>query len=66
VAPLDAARSCDLGQFAQLTDTERVVGNLHRAMAELRGTPAGAPIDFTAALADMRTYNGGKPLTCLA
>ena len=66
VAPLAAARSCDLGKFAELTDTERLVGNLHRAVAELRGTPAGEPIDFAAALADMRAYNGGNPLTCLA
>ncbi len=64
--PLEAARSCDLGRFGELSDAERLVGNLHRAMAELRGTPAGGAIDFTAALADMRTYNGGAPLTCLA
>jgi len=66
VAPLEAARSVDLGRFAELTDTERLVGNLHRAMAELRGVDRGDTIDFTAALADMRTYNGGAPLTCLA
>lgn len=65
-SPLDAARSCDLGRFAELTDTERIVGNLHRAMAELQGADRGAAIDFGAALADMRSYNGGAPLTCLA
>ncbi len=47
-------------------DAERIVGNLHRAYAELDGTPRGGPIDVLAALADMVTYNGGKPLTCLA
>jgi cyclase len=26
----------------------------------------GTPIDVAAALADMVTFNGGKPLTCLA
>ena len=47
-------------------DAERIVGNLHRACAELGGTPRGGPIDIVAALADMVAYNGGTPLTCLA
>jgi cyclase len=64
--PLDAARQTDLGRFAGWTDPERIVGNLHRACAELRGTPRGAPIDLAAALADMVAYNGGRPLTCYA
>ena len=66
VSPLDAARDTDLGRFADWPDAERIVGNLHRAYAELDGTPRGGPIDIMAALADMVTYNGGKPLTCLA
>jgi cyclase len=45
---------------------ERLVGNLHRAYAELDGNPPGAPIDYDAALADMLVFNGGQPLTCLA
>jgi cyclase len=64
--PLAAARETDLGRFAGWTDPERIVGNLHRACAELRGTPRGAPIDVAAALADMVAYNGGRPLTCYA
>ena len=63
---LNAARDTDLGRFADWPDPERIVGNLHRAYAELDGTPRGGPIDIMAALADMVTYNGGKPLTCLA
>jgi cyclase len=66
LSPLDAARETDLGGFAGWADPERIVGNLHRACAELGGTPRGAPIDIVAALADMVTYNGGAPLTCLA
>ncbi len=66
VPPLDAARDTDLGRFADWPDAERIVGNLHRACAELRGTPRGAPVDIVAALGDMVTYNGGAPLTCLA
>jgi cyclase len=66
LSPLDAARQTDLGRFAGWTDRERIVGNLHRALAELDGTPPGGPIDALAALRDMVTYNGGAPLTCLA
>jgi cyclase len=66
VPPLQAARDTDLGRFSGWADPERIVGNLHRACAELGGAPRGAPIDVTAALSDMVAYNGGAPLTCLA
>lgn len=66
LTPLDAARQTDLGDYAGLTDAERIVGNLHRAYAELGGAERGAPIDVLAALQDMVAYNGGRPLTCLA
>jgi cyclase len=66
VPPLQAARDTGLGRFAGWPDAERIVGNLHRAYAELGGLPRGAPIDVPAALADMVAYNGGEPLTCLA
>jgi cyclase len=66
VTPLAAARDTDLGRFAGWADPERIVGNVHRACAELAGTPRGGPIDVPAALADMVAYNGGAPLTCLA
>jgi cyclase len=44
------------------------VGNLHRAYADLSGgaDERGGPVDALGALADMVTYNGGRPLTCLA
>ena len=66
MSPLEAARETDLGEYAHLSDPERIVGNLHRAVAELSGTPPGGPIDAVAALTDMVAYNGGRPLTCLA
>jgi cyclase len=66
VPPLQAARDTDLGRFADWPDAERIVGNLHRACAELAGAQRGAPIDIAAALSDMVAYNGGAPLTCLA
>jgi cyclase len=66
LTPLEAARELDLGDFAALLDPERLVGNLHRAFAEMRGLTPGAPIDLAAAFADMVTLNGGKPLRCMA
>ncbi|MGE5288081.1 MAG: MBL fold metallo-hydrolase [Micromonosporaceae bacterium] len=66
LSPLAAARDTDLGRFASWPDAERIVGNLHRACAELTGTPRGGPIDVIAALTDMVTYNGGAPLSCRA
>jgi len=62
VTPLEAALDTDLGRYAGLLDAERIVGNLHRAYAELGG-PA---VDVDAGLADMVSYNGGKPLPCHA
>jgi cyclase len=70
LSPLEAARDTDLGPYAGLGDPERIVGNLHRAYADLDaqagGGELGAPLDYPAILADMVAYNGGKPLTCLA
>lgn len=59
VPALDAARELNLGRFGEWTDTERIVGNLHRAMAELDGLPAGGPLDVPKVFQDMVTYNGG-------
>lgn len=64
--PLEIARQTDLGAFAELSDAERIVGNLYRAYAELDGAEPGAPIDSRAALMDMVAFNGGQPLHCLA
>jgi cyclase len=66
VTPLEAARNTDLGRFADWPDAERIVGNLHRAYAELDGVERGGAIDVFAALHDMVAYHGGKSLTCLA
>ncbi|KAB2344421.1 MBL fold metallo-hydrolase [Actinomadura rudentiformis] len=66
LSPLELARETDLGPYAELSDSERIVGNLHRAYAELDGAGPGAQIDLVAALDDMITFNGGRPLTCRA
>jgi cyclase len=63
---LEAARSCDLGPFARWHDRERLVGNLHRALSEVRGEPEAVPLDYAAAWADMVEFNGRRPLRCLA
>ena len=66
LSPLQAARAVDLGEFKDLLDAERIVGNLHRAYLELDGGERGAPIDLVQTLGDMVAYNGGRPLTCHA
>jgi len=66
LTPLEAARECHLGDFAELSDPERLVGNLHRAYAELSGAAPGDRIDLDAAFRDMVAYNGGRPLDCHA
>ena len=63
--PLELARDTDLGRFAGLLDSERLVGNLHRAYSELSGEALGAPIDSARMAADMVEFNGG-PVRCLA
>ena len=57
--PLAWARSLDLGDFAGLTDHERIVGNLHRAYSELRGAPLGTPLPIGPIIGEMRQYLGG-------
>jgi cyclase len=63
LAPLEVARNADLGRFADWTDQERIVGNLHRAYSEIAGEPLGASLPFDTIVDEMMTYNGG-PLRC--
>jgi cyclase len=64
LSPLDLARETSLGQYAGWLDSERIVGNLHRAYTDLGA--AGPDVDLIGALRDMVAYNGGKPLSCYA
>lgn len=64
LTPLEASREADLGDYAELLDPERVVGNLHRAYLEIDGAELGAPIDLAAVHLEMIAYNGGRPLRC--
>jgi cyclase len=59
LAPLDAARRCDLGEFADWADSERLVLNLHRAYADADARD----VDLIAAMIDAVTYNGGPLAT---
>jgi cyclase len=70
-SPLELAREAGPGKFGHLIDQERVVGNLHRAYAEMPGADAaggdlGRPLDVAKIFAEMIEYNGGKLPECLA
>jgi cyclase len=64
ISPLDAARELDLGVFGGWVNPERIVLNLHRAMAEARGAAPGQKLDSAEIFADMlrfeRTAYGHK------
>ncbi|GLZ55409.1 MBL fold metallo-hydrolase [Actinomycetospora sp. NBRC 106378] len=59
---LEIARAADLGEFADLVDPERLVGNLHRALAD-QADPhrPGRPLDVGASFREMVAFHGGLP-----
>lgn len=63
MTPLETAKHAQLGGFSELLDAERIVGNLHRAYAELR---VAATVDVPHVFAEMVAYNGGRLPRCLA
>ncbi|WP_214409841.1 MBL fold metallo-hydrolase [Sphaerisporangium fuscum] len=56
LTPLEAARGCDLGEFAAWADRERLVLNLHRAYLDAEGA---GELDLLQAFGDAIAYNGG-------
>lgn len=62
-SPLDAAKNADLGEFVSLGDSERLVGNLHRAYTDLAAEANGSTggVDMARAFAEMITFYGGPP-----
>lgn len=66
LSPLEAALELDLGDYREWLDPERIVGNLHRAYFELEHEKPGQRFDASQALADMISFNDGKPLRCHA
>lgn len=61
LSPLETARAADLGRFAGLRDPERLVGNLHRAFADLEGGEPARPLDVPAVFAEIVEFNGRLP-----
>lgn len=57
--PLELARRTELGRFGGLVDPERIVGNLHRAYAELDGEVLGSRLSSRAVMDEMVAYTGG-------
>jgi glyoxylase-like metal-dependent hydrolase (beta-lactamase superfamily II) len=55
---VEAARSIELGPYADWTEPERLIFNVARAYRELRGEPWDAPIDTGALLRGMYTLRG--------
>ncbi|MGQ4513872.1 MBL fold metallo-hydrolase [Streptomyces sp. DW26H14] len=66
LSPLETASGTDLGEFAALRESERIVANLHRAYAELDGLAEAAELDPLEVFGDMATVNGGQPVACHA
>jgi cyclase len=61
LSPLEVAREAELGAYAGLLDSERLVGNLHRAYAEAAGAAPGAPLDVGAIFDDIIAFHGKLP-----
>ena len=62
LTPLETAREADLGAFAGLLDSERLVPNLHRAYAEARGAEPGHQLDIAELFSEMVAFHGGLPV----
>lgn len=58
-APLEAATAAKDNRFASWQESERLVGNLHRAYSELNGEPLGTPIPLSVVWPDMVAFHGG-------
>ncbi|AHH15883.1 putative Zn-dependent hydrolase [Nocardia nova SH22a] len=66
-APLDVARHAEApAEIAGWSDPERLVGNLHRAYAELGGAAPGEELDVVSVFGEMVTFNGGVLPHCAA
>jgi glyoxylase-like metal-dependent hydrolase (beta-lactamase superfamily II) len=63
--PLQTARAHADNPFAGWQDSERLVGNLHRAYSELDGHPPGTRLDLRVVWPDMMAFHGG-PIGCYA
>lgn len=62
--PLEACLALGEHAYSHWLDSERLVANVHRALAEFTGQAPGSPIDLPATRRDMIALNGGEPLRC--
>jgi cyclase len=65
LTPLEAAQKHRDNPFSHWRETERLVGNLHRAYAELDGLPDDTRLSVPEVWPDMVTFHGG-PIECHA
>jgi len=65
LTPLEAAQKHRDNPYSDWAETERFVGNLHRAYSELAGNPADTRLTVPSVWPDMVTFHGG-PIPCHA
>jgi len=63
--PVEQALETELGEFEDMTDSERLAGNLHVAYRE-NSEADYEWVGFDSAIADMIVFNGGKLPHCVA
>ncbi|MFI2778814.1 MBL fold metallo-hydrolase [Streptomyces sp. ALB3] len=61
LTPLEVARESGPGPYAGLLDSERLVPNLHRAYAEIRGAEPGHWLDIEELFSEMVAFHGRLP-----
>lgn len=59
LTPLEAAQKHRDNPYAGWAETERLVGNLHRAYSELAGNPIDAEITVGSVWPEMVAFHGG-------
>ncbi len=65
LSPLEAAQKHRDNDYAGWAETERFVGNLHRAYSELAGNPVDTRLTVPSVWPDMVSFHGG-PIACHA
>jgi cyclase len=65
LSPLEAAQKNRDNPYSTWAETERFVGNLHRAYSELAGNPVDTRLTVPSVWPDMVTFHGG-PIACHA
>ena len=63
--PVEQALETELGEFEDMTDSERLAGNLHVAYRE-NSDADYEWVGFDSAISDMIVFNGGKLPHCVA